>query len=116
MRKSILPILLITTMPLAGCAAGMGGLSGPSVLGSVLGNVLASGAQGRGGADFQTMAIDACGAEASRYGRVSITDVRASSRSTLRVFGTVDANNFQRHAFACSYREDGRIIDFDWAS
>ena len=108
MRKSIL--LLAALLPLGGCTTGLGG---PGVLGSVLGQVLNSGAQGRGGADFQTMAIDACGAEASRYGRVAITDIQAASRSTLRVFGTVDTN-YQRQSFACSYREDGRITDFDW--
>ena len=111
MRKSIL--IFAALLPLSGCATGLGGLGGPGVLGSVLGNVLTSGAQGRGGADFQTMAIDACGAEASRYGQVAITDVQAASRSTLRVFGTVDTSH-QRQSFACSYREDGRITDFDW--
>ena len=72
MRKSILPLLAVSALSLSACMTGLGG---PGVLGSVLGNVLNSG-QGRGGADFQTMAIETCGAEASRYGRVSVTPSR----------------------------------------
>lgn len=111
MRKSILPLLAVSALSVSACATGMGG---PGVLGSVLGNVLSSGAQGRGGPDFQTMAIEACGSEASRYGRVNVSDVQAVSRSTLRVYGTVDTGSFQRRSFACNFREDGRITDFDW--
>ena len=110
MRKSILPLLAMSALSVSACTTGLGG---PGVLGSVLGNVLSTG-QGRGGPDFQTMAIEACGAEASRYGRVNVSDVQAVSRSTLRVFGTVDTGSYQRHAFACNFREDGRITDFDW--
>ena len=112
MNKVTLTLLAACSIPLAGCT-GMGGMGGPGVLGSVLGSVLDSGGQrGMGGADFQTMAIDACGAEASRYGQARISEVRAASRSTLRVYGTIDAN-YQRHSFACDYREDGRITGFD---
>lgn len=109
MQKAKLAILFAASLPLGACTAGLGG---PAVLGSVLGSVLDRGAYAQGGPDFQTMAIDACGAEASRYGQVRITDVRAASGSTLRVYGTIDSN-YRRHAFGCSFREDGRITDFD---
>ena len=105
MKRFLLPLLVL---PLSACATG---LAGP-VLGNVLGNVLNRGGYGQGGPDFQTAAVEACGAEAARYGRVQVTNVEAASRSTLRVYGTVEAN-YRRHAFACSYREDGRITDFD---
>ena len=110
MKKTLLPILLAAALPLGGCAYGLGG----DVLGGVLGDVMGDrGAYGRGGPDLQDMAVDACGREASRYGRVAIADVRRASSSTLRVTGTVDVNNYQRRSFGCSYREDGRITDFD---
>ena len=113
MRKTTLSLIALAALPLAGCM-GMspgGGLGGAGVLGSVLGSVLNQPTYGRGGPDLQTMAVDACGGQAQRYGQVNISDVRAESRSTLRVYGTIDAN-YRRHAFACSYREDGRITDF----
>ena len=108
MPRQILSLLALAALPLSGCTA----LGGPDILGSVLGGGTSSGAYGRGGPDFRTMAVDTCGAEASRYGRVGITQVQQVSRSTLRVYGTIDSN-YRRHNFACSFREDGRITDFD---
>jgi hypothetical protein len=109
MRKSILPILLAATLPLGACAYGLGG---QDVLGSVLGTVLNSGNNGMGGQSFQDAAVEACANEARRYGSVSVTDVRAQSSSTLRVTGVI-GTNYDRRAFACSFREDGQITDFD---
>jgi hypothetical protein len=69
-------------------------------------------------------AINACGAQASRYGRVSIGDVRPKSRSKLEVRGFVDgqSNNrgygygydrgYERRTFTCTVRYDGRITRF----
>lgn len=112
MKKTTISLLIACSLPLGACT-GMGGMGGPGVLGSVLGSVLNNGGQrGMGGADFQTMAVEACGAEASRYGQARISDVRSANRSTLRVYGTIDANA-RRHSFACDYREDGRITGFE---
>jgi hypothetical protein len=111
MPRQILSLLALAALPLGGCTA----LGGPDILGSVLGGstgAYGAGAYGRGGPDMRTMAVDTCGAEASRYGRVGITQVQQVSRSTLRVYGTIDSN-YRRHSFACSFREDGRITDFD---
>jgi hypothetical protein len=113
MKKTVFSLLLAATLPLGGCAAGgLAGLAGPSVVGSVLGNVLAP-STGMGGPDFQTAAVDACGAEAARYGRVTVTDIRSAGSSILHVIGTIDGNDYQRRNFACSFREDGGIADFD---
>ena len=113
MRKSFLPILFVTLLPLGGCAYGLGGMGGQDVLGSVLGGVLGGRNTGMGGQGLQDAAVEACANEARRYGFVNISDVRAQSNSTLRVTGTVDTNNGNnRRAFGCSYREDGRITDF----
>jgi hypothetical protein len=76
-------------------------------------------------------AINACGAEASRYGRVSIGDVRPKSRDKMEVRGFVDAQGgysdrgygyndrgygygrgYERRTFTCTVRYDGRITKF----
>ena len=110
MRKSILMLIVTAALPLGGCAYGLGG---QDVLGSVLGGVL-GGNRPMGGQSFQDAAVEACANEARRYGRVAISDVRAVSSSTMRVFGTIDTNNsFDRRRFDCDFREDGRITGFD---
>lgn len=113
MRKSFTTLLLAGSLTLGGCATGLGGLAGQQVLGSVLGGVLGGrGHTGQGGPDFQNMAVEACGQEASRYGRPSVSDVRQVDRDTLRVYGNINDGYRQRN-FGCNYRSDGRITDFD---
>ena len=109
MRKSFLPVVLAGSLALGGCTSVL-----PAVLGSVLQGGLGGGGydQGYGGQQFQQAAINACGQQASRYGRVSIADVRQVSNSTLQVYGSIDSGNFQRRNFTCSFRSDGRITDF----
>ena len=119
MRKLFLPVLAVASLSIAGCATsplGGYGMGGPleAVLGSVLGGggVLGSGQGNYGNTNFQQAAVNACGNEASRYGQVSIRDVRQKSSSTLRVYGVVGSNYGSRE-FECSFRNDGRITDFD---
>jgi len=101
MRRPLLPFLVAGLLPLGGCAYGLGDSYG-------------GGAYGMGGPGFEAMAADACGAQAARYGRAQVTQVRQISRSTMRVHGTIDAGyGYQRRSFACSFRDDGRITDFD---
>lgn len=102
MRKILLPLLVAGALPLGGCVAG-------------LGDILGGGDRyGRGGPNFEAMAVDACGTEASRYGRAQVTQVTQASRSTMRVSGMVDTNyGYNRRSFTCTYREDGRITNFD---
>jgi len=77
---------------------------------------------GYGPQNFERAAVDACGAQAQRYGRVSIDNVEMRSRNTLRVRGMIEANAggyggygsaIERRTFTCSFRSDGRISDFD---
>ena len=110
MRKSLLMLVTPALLPLGGCAYGLGG---QDVLGSVLGDVLGGSRGAMGGQTFEDAAAEACVNEARRYGSVSVTDVRAQSASTIRVSGVVAANGYSRRAFGCSFREDGRITDFD---
>ena len=130
MRKLSLPLILGSTLALGACATNpYGGYGSPygsqggldAVLGAVLGAAGSGGygSQGYGGyggygaQSFQQAAVQACGSTAARYGgRVAIRDVRQSSRSTLRVYGLV-GTRYGTRDFACSFRSDGRITDFD---
>ena len=125
MRKFSAPLILASTLALGACATSpygaspYGGMGGPleAILGSVIG---ASGSGygnqgyygGYGGQNFQQAAVHACGNTAARYGQVSIADVRQVSSSTLRVYGIV-GSRYGGRQFACSFRSDGRITDFD---
>lgn len=119
MRKLHLSLILGSTLALGACATNPyggygGGMGGP--LEAILGGVLGAGSQGQYGGQyghgFQQAAVNACGNAAARYGQVAIRDVRQVSGSTLRVYGLVGSRYGNRN-FACSYRSDGRITDFD---
>ena len=66
-------------------------------------------------------AVNVCGAQAQRYGRVTVTDVDRKGNSSYRVKGVIDAAynggyNYgynDRSKFKCTARNDGRITDFD---
>jgi len=111
MRKSLLALAAITVLPLGACTT-----YGADPLGSVFGSVLGAGNApyyGQGGQTFESAAAEACAYQAQRYGYATVTNVRAQSSSTLRVSGYVQTNNYGRRSFGCSFREDGRITDFD---
>ena len=113
MRKPLSALVVTVALALGGCASplgGYGGMGGP--LEAVLGSVLGAGQQGYGSGNFQQAAVNACGNEASRYGQVSVQDVRQQNSDTLRVYGVV-GSNYGNREFACSFRSDGRITDFD---
>jgi len=109
MKKSLLSVTVLGALSLAGCTA----------YGDQLGSILGTGYNngnyyGMGGPTFQQSAVDGCAYQAQRYGRVSIGNVQQVSGDTMRVYGTIDLNsNYQRRPFACSFRADGRITDFD---
>ena len=117
MRKLMIPTLLAGALALGGCSSVL-----PAVLGSVLQGGLGQGGGGYGYPDqgygnqnqnFQQAAVNACGQQAARYGQVRISNVQQASSSTLRVYGTVSTGGYQQRNFACSFRSDGRITDFD---
>jgi len=113
MRKVIFPTLMAGTLMLGGCATGLGGDPLAGILGSVLGGGLGTQGYGQSNANsqFQTAAVNACGQQASQYGQVRVTDVRQVSNDTLRVDGQV-GSNYQQRSWACAFRADGRITDF----
>ncbi|MCH2486721.1 MAG: hypothetical protein MK010_03125 [Erythrobacter sp.] len=126
MKISFVPALATATMLLGGCSA-YGGLGG---LGGILGgdtyrdDPYRSGSYGyepyRGddlygtnySNDFERAAFNACGRRASQYGRVAIDRVEQIDRNAVRVIGRTDSRDSRRDEFGCTFRSDGRIVDF----
>ena len=93
------------TKHIAAIAAGAFVLSG--CVASMAANAVAMAAAGargepQGNQHLQPTARDACTAQASAYGTVSIIDVEQRSASRLIVWGTVDDGN-QRKSFECGF-------------
>ncbi len=111
MRMS-LPLIAALALPLAACATspygyGYGGNS-YGALGSI--GALGSGYGSNG--SFSQAAVNACAGTASRYGRVSIRQVRQISSSAVKVWGYA-SNGYRNEGWDCTFRSDGRITDFD---
>ncbi len=90
-----------------------GGMGGP--LEAVLGGVLGGGYGGYGygsGSSFQQAAVNACGSYAARFGRSTVTSVRQTSGSRMKVYGYSN-RGYGRDNWDCTFRSDGRITDFD---
>jgi hypothetical protein len=62
--------------------------------------------------DFERAAFNACGQRATRYGRVAIDGVDQVTRDSVRVVGRTDSRDRRRDEFTCTFRSDGRVIDF----
>lgn len=99
MRKSFIPITFFATVMLGGCTT-LGGF----------GDVFDD--DNYGNSDFERAAANACGREASRYGRVRIDRVEQNSRDTVQVRGRIDTRDKRRDEFGCTFRSNGRIVDF----
>ena len=126
MKTSLIPAIAAATMLLGGCSA-YGGLGG---LGGILGgdpyrdDPYRSGSYGyepyRGPDnygtnyrnDFERAAFNACGRQASQYGRVAIDRVEQIDQNSVRVIGRTDSRDSRRDEFGCTFRSDGRIVDF----
>ena len=128
MKTAFVPAIAIAaaTMLLGGCST-YGGLGG---LGGILGgdtyrdDPYRSGSYGyepyRGPDnygtnyrnDFERAAFNACGRQASQYGRVAIDRVEQIDRDSVRVIGRTDSRDSRRDEFGCTFRSDGRIVDF----
>ncbi|WP_126173150.1 hypothetical protein [Altericroceibacterium xinjiangense] len=117
MRKIVLPTVVAGTLLLGGCASGMGGDPLGAILGSVLGgsglggSVLGGASNQTSGNEFERAAVNACGQQASQYGRVSIANVQ-QSRDSVRVDGRIAGNDRYERQFTCTFRSDGQIVDF----
>ena len=110
MRSKSLIALAASALALSGCATAYG----QDPLGGLLNGILGggNGYNDRNLSQFERAAVDACGREASRYGRVQITDVRTQSRDVVQVYGRIDVRDSRGDEFSCAFRSDGRIVDF----
>ena len=112
MRTPILVTALAGTLMLGGCATAYG-----DPLGGLLGGILGGGNTGNYNSgsnmsEFERAAYEACARQASQYGSVQVTDVRQDSNSTVRVLGRINTRDTRRDEFTCTFRSDGRIVDF----
>lgn len=126
MKTSLIPAIAAATMLLGGCSA-YGGLGG---LGGILGGDTYRDDPYRTGSygyepyrgpdnygtnyrnDFERAAFNACGRQASQYGRVAIDRVEQIDQNSVRVIGRTDSRDSRRDEFGCTFRSDGRIVDF----
>jgi hypothetical protein len=94
-RSSFAVLLAACVLPLGGCVAGMAaGAAGMAVR--------AAQGEPESNAHLKPTAVQACSAQASRYGTVHIIDVEQRSASKLIVWGTVDDGK-ERRSFECGY-------------
>ena len=124
MRKC-LPLLAAAALPLAGCATSPYGYNGyGSPYGSAYGYgyndpvtaVIGALGQSYGGYGYGSgssqAAVNACGSYAARFGRSTVTSVRQTSGSRMKVYGYSN-RGYGRDNWDCTFRSDGRITDFD---
>ncbi|MGB3165259.1 MAG: hypothetical protein WBA68_00580 [Alteraurantiacibacter sp.] len=110
MRKTTLFAIAAGAALTAGCTTGYG----QDPLGGLLGGIFGGGGGYNQNLDrFEQAAVEACGREASRYGRPQIRDVRRDGRDVVLVYGRIDTRDTRRDEFTCAFRSDGRIVDFD---
>lgn len=124
MRKNLIPLAALplalgacATSPYGGYGYGDPVTSAIGVLGSVLGSQGGYGSPYGGGygynsSGFGQAAVSACANYASRYGRVSVSQVRQTSSDKVHVYGYA-SDGYRARDFDCSFRSNGRISDFD---
>ena len=108
MRKILMPLLVAGALPLGGCQyAG---------LAPALAQVIheASGGPHYAGDEFVRAAAEGCRGRAARHGRVEVGRVEPQGSNMMRVTGMIeDPYGLRNRNFACLYRSDGRIADFE---
>ncbi|NCP19243.1 MAG: hypothetical protein GW855_08830 [Erythrobacter sp.] len=62
--------------------------------------------------DFERAAVNACGREASQYGRIQITYAEERDRGVYTVQGDIQIRDPRRDQFTCQFSSSGRIVDF----
>ena len=104
MHKLFLPVAIAGSLALGGCNS-LGGILDP-----ILGND--GRYDDRNLSQFERDAYNACGQEASRFGRAQVRDVRQVDRDHVRVTGRFDTRDSRSDEFLCVYRSDRRIVEF----
>lgn len=106
MRTSTLTLAIVGSVALSGCAA----YGDRGLLGDILGGGSDYGYDAR--TSFERDAVQACGREAERYGRVTVTSAREENRDYVYVYGRIDSRDSRNDEFTCVYSSDRRIVDF----
>ena len=114
MRKLTMSALLAGALMTGGCAYGYGdGYGYDDGYGDRYGDYGGEyGYSYRNDREFERAAVNACGREASRYGRVEITYAEERDRGVFTVQGRTDNRDRRRDQFTCEFSSSGRIIDF----
>lgn len=119
MRKLSVSALFASAIMVGGCAYGYGdgyGYNdgyGDGYGGGYGGSYGGSyGYSYRNNNDFERAAVNACGQEASRYGRIRITYAEERERGIYTVQGEIDNRDPRRDQFTCEFSSSGRIVDF----
>ncbi len=113
MRKIITPAILAGTLALGGCATYGGGLLGGGFGNDRYDDRYAGGYGYDRGGDFERAGANACGREASRYGRARVDEVNQEGRDSVIVTGYIDSRDRRGDGrFGCTFSRDGRIVDF----
>ena len=109
MRKTL--ILAAVALPLAACATNPYGYGyGNNNPYGTLGTIGALG--GAYGTNMSQAAASTCANYASRYGRVSVNNVRQLDANLVKVGGYV-SRGYRNEGWDCTFRSDGRVVDFD---
>ena len=114
MRKVTMSALLAGSLMLGGCAYGYGdGYGYDDGYGDRYGDYGGEyGYSYRNDREFERAAVNRCGREASRYGRVEITYAEERQRGLYTVQGRIDIRDRNRDQFTCEFDTSGRIVDF----
>jgi hypothetical protein len=100
-RRTLLPLLLLSSLPLGGCAAG--------IAASAVGAAVNASRPRETNQDLRQPAVAACTARATPLGEVRIIDAEQRRAGRVTVWGTVqDAQ--QRRAFECGW--NGQVSSF----
>ncbi len=111
MRKLTMSALFAGAIMLGGCAYGYGdGYGYNDGYGDGYGG--GYGYSYRDNNDFERAAVNACGREASQYGRIQITYAEERDRGVYTVQGNINVRDRSRDQFTCRFDASGRIIDF----
>ena len=94
-RILVLPLMVVSSLAVAGCVAGMAANAVALAARSAQG-------QPQSNEHLQPAARQACSAHAAQYGSVHIIDVEQRTASRIIVWGTVD-NGAERRSFECSF-------------
>lgn len=101
MKRSLLALLVVSSLPLGGCAASIAA----SVVGAAVNAASPPPAEVGYSADLIAAAREACRARAAQHGAVHLIDAEQGRGGRVTVWGTVQENGGRR-AFTCTWNRE----------